>query len=246
MAEPDEITATWARYVETRGDVDRNILIVHYLPLVDRVVTKMQPKLARHAERGDLVSYGTLGLIDAMARYAPGSGAQFTTFAWRRIRGEILDNLRDYDHVDRARRQVDETQANLTARLRRTPTDAEVADELGISPDGLHRLRSKLRVTDQPIPLTMTVDDHYGQGEVDMHLASDDDPSAEWEINELRETLVAAWNSLPARERTLLSLRYLEGFTIAQTATSLGMAQSWVSEMTTEALKALRVEVARR
>lgn len=236
----------WSTYRATGDITARNQIIEHYLPMVERVALRLGPFLAKHAEHDDLVSYGTLGLIDAVAKFDPATSGNFRGFAWKRIKGEIFDQLRRADTVRRKLRmhgkRIENARAELTARLRRSPTDREVAEELGLSLDQLRVQMADLAVGERPVPLTATTSS--GMAIADL-IAADDDVEQTHEIENLREVIVIAWNSLPRREQTMLALRYVEGLTLTEAGDVLGIAASRVSQLHGDALRLLRSSISR-
>lgn len=257
-----DVDATWAEYVATRDVGLRNALVEHYQPVVVSVAHRLLPGLPSYIDVEDLIGSGMFGLIDAVTRFEPERGNTFTAFAWVRIRGEIVDQLRRYDVVRRGLRNVERRVTNArteaTRRLQRTPTEAEVADELGVTLEEYARLRATAVVTATPISFDQPVSsdtplgispDSFGlrSASVEDALVGDDsDPGDEYDIVELREVVAASWNALPDKERTLLTLRYIEGLTLQETASLLGIASSRVSQVATEAIRLLRSEIAVR
>src|SRR3954454_1718464 len=132
-----ELRDLWRRY-KGSGDVHaRERLVVAYSPLVKYVAGRMASGLPTHVEEGDLISYGLVGLIAAIERFDPERQTKFESFAITRIKGAIIDELRSIDWVPRSvrakARQFEKVNQRLEHRLRRAPTDAEMAAELGLS-----------------------------------------------------------------------------------------------------------------
>src|SRR6266498_3381251 len=137
-----ELDELWTEY-KAKGDPEvRDRLVLQYAPLVKYVAGRVRSGLPASVDGADLVSDGVIGLMDAIEKFDPGRGLQFQTYAVPRIRGAILDGLRAMDWVPRSVRDkvrnVERAQVVLETRLGRTPTDREIADELGI---GLRALR---------------------------------------------------------------------------------------------------------
>src|SRR4051812_33716918 len=134
-----ELRELWRRF-KANGDVHaRERLVVAYSPLVKYVSGRMASGLPAHVEESELISYGLLGLINAIERFEPEREIKFETYAITRIKGAIIDELRSMDWVPRSvrarAREIEKVHAKLEHRLHRTPTDEEMARELGISPD---------------------------------------------------------------------------------------------------------------
>src|SRR5581483_7643726 len=134
----------WTDYKAGQTRDARDRLIVHYAPLVKYVAGRVSVGLPQNIEQSDLVSYGIFGLIDAIDKFDPERAIKFETYAIARIKGAIIDELRSIDWVPRSvrakARSVEKAYAKLEAQLLRTPTDAEVATELGVTEKELHNI----------------------------------------------------------------------------------------------------------
>src|SRR3954466_7121901 len=142
------IAALWKEFKETADPPLRERLILHYSPLVKYVAGRVGVGLPPNIEQADLVSYGIFGLIDAIEKFDLERAIKFETYAISRIRGAIIDELRAIDWIPRSvrykAREVEKAYAALEARLHRTPTEAEVAQELGIELNELHAIFSQV------------------------------------------------------------------------------------------------------
>jgi RNA polymerase sigma factor for flagellar operon FliA len=120
-----------------KGQLDRNAMIRQYQPLVRRLAHHMMAKLPANVQVDDLIQVGLIGLSDALSRYEAGQGAQFETFATQRIRGAMLDELRENDWMSRGSRKsqkdIEQALHRLEHRLGRTPMESEIATEMGMS-----------------------------------------------------------------------------------------------------------------
>jgi RNA polymerase sigma factor for flagellar operon FliA len=145
------IVALWRQFGERREQRLRDRLVLHYAPLVKYVAGRVGTGLPAHVEVADLIQSGIFGLVDAIEKFEPERGLKFETYAMQRIRGAILDDLRAQDWVPRSvrgrAREVERALERLGAQLRRTPTDAELADELGLSLHELRDVSAKLQLT---------------------------------------------------------------------------------------------------
>src|SRR5207248_11165390 len=130
-----DLDRLWNEYKSSGGKQARDELIVHYSPLVKFVAGRVGSGLPQSVEQADLVSYGIFGLIDAIDKFDTGRGIKFESYAIARIKGSIIDELRAIDWVPRSvrakARSVEKAYAKLENELHRTPTDAEVATEMG-------------------------------------------------------------------------------------------------------------------
>src|SRR5262249_30393965 len=141
MAGDTETLSLWLEYRQTRDKQLRDRLILTYAPLVKYVAGRLGSGLPAHVDESDLVSYGLLGLISAIDRYDPDRDVKFETYAMLRIKGAIIDELRAMDWVPRSvrarARDIERAIGTLEKKLRRAPTDAEIAAELDITEDEL-------------------------------------------------------------------------------------------------------------
>lgn len=247
-----DVDALWDRYFEDRDVATRNLLVEHYLPLVTHAIDRMKTFLAGHADRDDLESYGTFGLIEAVESFDPGVSGNFSGFAWKRIKGEVFDQLRQYDEVQRSlresRRRILTAEIDLTTTLQRHPTEAEIAEHLGTTTDRLAELRSVLTVTAMPLSIDYTQVHQAEPGYDSTTLpetisGADGNPADDYEIDELREVVASAWNSLPTGEQQVLHLRYVQGLTLAKIGESLGVKTTRASQVLTSALRELRARI---
>ncbi len=147
-AQREEIDHLWRRYKERATRELRDQLILHYSPLVKYVAGRVAVGLPQNVDQADLVSYGIFGLIDAIEKFDPGRGFRFETYAISRIKGAILDELRSIDWVPRSvrtkARAIESAYAKLEAVHHRTPSDAELAEELDLTVDRLQSTLSQI------------------------------------------------------------------------------------------------------
>lgn len=148
--EPAErgIDALWVEFKRTGAQTLRNQLIIFYSPFVKYVAGRVLAGLPRHFDEEDLVSYGIIGLIDAIERFEPDRNLRFETYAIPRIKGAIIDELRSIDWVPRSvrtkARAVEQAVTHLEATLRRTPNESEVAAELEMTVGEFHKAMRKI------------------------------------------------------------------------------------------------------
>ena len=241
----------WRSY-KAHGDPRlREQLILHYSPLVKYVAGRVGVGLPANVEQADFVSSGVFGLIDAIEKFDPERAIKFETYAISRIRGAIIDELRALDWIPRSVRQkaraVERAYATLEVSLKRTPHDTEVAAEMGIVLDDLHTIFSQLSLAN-----VVALDEllHPGGESGDRVSLVDtlvdtaaDNPVEVAEGRELRRLLARAINTLPDREKTVVSLYYYEGLTLAEIGQVLGVTESRVSQIHTKAVLQLRAKL---
>jgi RNA polymerase sigma factor FliA len=163
VSQDPEVVALWERYKSDGDPQARERLILQYSPLVKYVAGRVSVGLPATIEHADLTSYGMFGLIDAIEKFDIERGLKFETYAISRIKGAIIDELRSIDWIPRSvrskARDVEKALTALETRLRRTPTERELADEMGVS-------LNELRTTLAQVSLTSIValDESFGGG----------------------------------------------------------------------------------
>jgi RNA polymerase sigma factor FliA len=219
----------------------REDLIREGMPIVRRVAYRMARRLPPSVDVGDLIGAGSEGLIKAAESYDPEVYPQFAPYAKRRIRGAILDELRSWDPVTRhgRRRMLEVSKAidGLTARLGRTPEEAEVAEALEMPLEDYQRLSMELSRGPMLGRLGQVEPDHVDSGF--------DDPAALFHKREMLERLARAITKLPERTQTVLALYYQEDCTQAEIGEILGVTESRVCQILGEASARLRAILAR-
>ena len=223
---------------------ERESLIVETLPLIKHIAHRVATRLPTNIEMRDLVNAGVLGLLDAVDKFEPERNVKFKTYAEVRIRGAILDSLRNLDWAPRSLRKkskdLEKTYAELTQKLGRAATDEEVSEALGEDIEDFHAL------VDQLHGLTIGSFENLSDSEDSENFINyypDDgsnDPYARFETSELTGFLTEAIEELPEKERLVLSLYYYEEFTMKEIGTLLGVNESRVSQLHTKATLRLR------
>ncbi len=224
------------------SEIDRENLINSHLSKVKYIADRIASKLPPTVERDDLYGAGVIGLLDAIERFDASRGIAFTTFAEMRVRGAILDSLRALDWASRTmRRRGREVQAAFAAVERqhgRTATEEEVAAHLKIN---IRELRDLLQSLNG---LTLIDLDERNEdtGLTAMEMVLDDSasPLEKFEENERRKVLTRAIDHLPERERQVIALYYLEELTMKEIGAVLGVTESRISQLRTQALLRLR------
>jgi RNA polymerase sigma factor FliA len=238
----------WEGYKETGDTGLRERLILHYSPLVKYVAGRVGVGLPANIEQADLVSYGIFGLIDAIDKFDLSRAIKFETYAINRIRGAIIDELRALDWIPRSvrykAREVQKVYANLEARLHRTPTEPEVAAEMGIKLSELHNIFSQVSYVnvvalDELLSVGGEKGDKASLGDT-LEDARAEDPVLAFESEETKYLLAKAINQLPEREKIVVTLYYYEGLTLAEIGQVLGVTESRICQMHTKAVLQLR------
>ncbi len=248
---PEGVQEAWADYKATGSGKARDSLILHYSPLVKYVAGRVAVGLPANIEQADLISYGIFGLIDAIDKYDQSRNIKFETYAISRIRGAIIDELRAIDWVPRSvrfkAREVEKAYSSLENKLKRPPSDKEIADEMGISTDELNHIYTQLStVSLVALDELMAVDG--GQGDKLSLVDTLEDtktvsPMDAFESVEMKDILTEAVNKLPEREKVVVTLYYYEGLTLAEIGQVLGVTESRICQMHTKAVLALRGKI---
>jgi len=247
-AKQHDIAQAWRLYKERGDPKARDQLILAYSPLVKYVAGRMSSGLPAHIEEGDLVSYGLLGLIGALERFDLSRNIKFETFAISRIKGSIIDELRALDWVPRSvrswARKVEAAVTRLENELMRAPTDEETAAVLGIDVDEFHDILNQISCSS-----IVALDEFWdsaasSQDRVNLIDTIEDcdapDPSRAYRIQDIKETLAAAIQRLPEREKIVIGLYYYEGLTLKEIGEVLGVTESRVSQLHTKAILRLK------
>jgi len=240
------IDRAWVRWTTERDEGARDQLIVHYSSLVKFVAGRVAAGLPVGVDTGELVSTGIFGLMDAVDRFDPSRGFKFETFAIPRIKGAILDGMRALDWVPRSvrqrARQIENAVAKLGNELKRSPTDDEIAAEIGIDFEELQKWLGAVAVAN-----VGPLDHLVSGGEFESRQVAADaaeQPQAVVEDRELRAVMRSEMRELPERERTVLALYYDEGMTLLEIGEILGVTESRVSQIHSKAVILLRARLA--
>jgi RNA polymerase sigma factor FliA len=242
------IADLWKEFKDTKDQALRERLILHYSPLVKYVAGRVGVGLPPNIEQADLVSYGIFGLIDAIEKFDLARAIKFETYAISRIKGAIIDELRAIDWIPRSvrykAREVEKAYAALEAKLHRTPTEPEVANELGIALEDLHAIFSQVSfVNVVALDELLNVGGERGDKLSLVDTLEDtkaEDPVMAFETEETKYLLAKAINTLPEREKIVVTLYYYEGLTLAEIGQVLGVTESRICQMHTKAVLQLR------
>ena len=227
-----DISDVWVEFKATGSPELRNRLVIQYAPLVKYVAGRLRSGLPQNVDTNDLVSEGVFGLMDAIEKFDIGRGLEFQTYAVPRIKGAMIDALRSQDWVPRSVREklraIEKAHAVLVEKLGRTPSEEEIAAEMGITPKALNGLYAKVSYTSiAAVEDLVVVDDAPA-------------PGAALEDDAVKEALLRHVRDLRERDQIIVALYYYEGFTLAEIGQVLGVTESRVSQLHTRAMLALR------
>lgn len=226
-----------------------NATIVKLLPLVKRVALQLRSHLPSHVELDDLISEGTVGLIDAVRKFDAARGVTIESYARYRIRGAILDSLREQDHASRDMRRrirkIESTCQDLERRLGRPASDQEMADAMGMDLDEWYQRVAELQLLGfEGAGSRLSPDVGKRVNEEDLPAPPDGDPFALCYRREQRDLLSSALACLTERERSIMTLYYKDALTMKQIGERLGIDESRVSQLHSGATARLRSRVA--
>lgn len=237
----------WKSYRKTKDPSIRNRLVKQYLPLVKYVAGKLAVGMPQNVEFDDLVSYGVIGLFDAIDKFDPDKHVKFKTYAVTRVRGAVFDQLRQLDWVPRSVRQrtraIEEAVRRIESQNGRSASDQEIAAELGISSGEFDKLLVKISGT-----TVLSLNDVWYAGDENDRMSIGDSiespqsrsPDSIVEKQEIKRVIVEAINELPDKEKKVLVLYYYEDLTLREIGAVLGVTESRISQLHTKAIMRLR------
>jgi len=239
----------WERYASGHDQKIRNYFIEKYAPLVKYVAGRVAMNVPNSVEFYDLVSYGVLGLIDAIDKFDIKREIKFKTYAVTRIRGSIFDELRAIDWLPRSVRQkskeIERTIAELEIKLGRSAKDEEVAEAMGI---GLQEFQALLLRVSGHTLVSMDENWYMNDGGDNAPMSIEDtlessnasNPDVAAEKDEIKRMIARTLMELPDREKQVLILYYYEGLTLKEIGAILSVTESRVSQLHTKAIMRLR------
>ena len=229
-----------------QGKVDSDGWVRQYLPLVRRIAQHLIARLPANVELDDLIQAGVMGLMDAVGRFEESQGVAFEAFASTRIRGAMLDELRAGDWLPRSarksQRDIENAVHRLEGRLKRAPSEAEIARELGLPIDEYQRVLSDARGAQ-----LVHFDDLGPDGDDDYlerHIADvGGDPLALLRNQRFGAALAKGIDDLPEREKLVMSLYYEQDMNLKEIGAVLGVTESRVCQLHSQAVARLRARL---
>ena len=229
-------------------EAEREQMMLEHMPAVRWIARRIHERLPQHVDMEDLVSAGTLGLLDAFRKFNPERKVQFRSYAQFRIRGAILDSLRTLDwsprDLRRKGRAVEEAVRRLTAQYGRAPAEPEIAREMALTLEEYQQLLGELKGLEIG---TLHLERSEDSGEEELAYIPnhpEDDPLFRCLRGEMQERLAAAIDALPERERLVVALYYYEEMTMKEIGLALGVVESRVSQIHSSAVIHLRARLA--
>lgn len=232
------------------SDEERERMIMEHLPQVRLIARRIHERLPESVSLEDLISTGIVGLISAIDRFDPTHNVKLKTYAEYKIRGAILDSLRGLDWAPRQQRkrvkQIEAAISEIEQRLHRSPTEDEIAAQLGLTLEEYHEWLVEVRAVNLGSLESSSPQD---DGRDLLKYISDDEsmwPSRLLERSELENLIAQAIEKMPEIERTVLSLYYYEELTLREIAKVVDLHESRISQLKSQAILRLRSYVEKR
>ncbi|MBK9574785.1 MAG: RNA polymerase sigma factor FliA [Rhodoferax sp.] len=231
-----------------KGQLDRNALIRQYQPLVRRLAHHMMAKLPASVQVDDLIQVGLIGLSEALTRYEAAQGVQFETFATQRIRGAMIDELRENDWMSRGSRksqkEIEQAMRRLEHELGRSPIESEIAAELNMTLAEYQTLLGKVQGTQLVYLEDMSRGNDDEDNFLDRHVAdSEADPLNMLRDQRLRQALVTAIKALPEREQLIMSMYYEQDMNLKEIAAVMNVTESRICQLHSQSIARLRAKM---
>jgi RNA polymerase sigma factor for flagellar operon FliA len=247
-----EAEALWRAWADERDGGARDRLVLSYAPMVTYLASKKVRELPSHCELDDLASCGLVALIEAVDRFDPGKGATFEQYAWTRVSGAIMDELRRQDWASRSvrhfARQADTARESFFAKNGRSPSDAELAGVLQVTVAEIRKQLEELERADLcslNAPARASDDSELLEiGDTVEARASSSEPENATLAGERAAVVREAIASLTERERTVLKLVHIDELHGSEIGERLGVSESRVSQILAGARQKLRNRIA--
>jgi RNA polymerase sigma factor for flagellar operon FliA len=238
--ETSNVDNLWEEYFRTGSAEVKNQIISHYIYLVAMVVKRLMPHYKDYSEKDELMSCGVIGLIDAVNKFDMNMGVKFQTYASLRIRGEIIDYLRKQDWAPTSLRKkinsIHQAYEILEKQLGRLPTDEEIAKFLGEQVSRVRKVLQKAHMFN-----LIHFESMLYEKETEEHFSSPlDDPYHIIENKSMKSALRDLVESLPEREKMVITLHYYKGLTMKSIAEILNISESRVSQIHSKVLMDMR------
>jgi RNA polymerase sigma factor for flagellar operon FliA len=245
-----DIEALWTEYKKNGNTAARDKLLAEYTPLVRYTAQRMAINLPKSVQLGDLIGTGVMGLIKAVESFDTTRDVKFETYATHKIRGSILDDLREQDWIPRSIRQKSKMLKNAYAELEkeigRTPYDNEVAEHLNLKPAEFEELLGEVAPT-TIVSLNEVISNSYGESEISL-IDTIEDKDAENPLDRLgledtKKILENALLELPENERQVIALYHYEELTLKEIGIAMNLTESRVSQIHSKAMLKLKAKL---
>jgi len=236
----------WQSFSETRNEKIREKLLFQYLPLVKQIAGGIIGKLPSSVVIDELIDAGVIGLLESIDRYDTQASVKFETYAFTRVRGAMMDELRKMDWAPRSLREktkrLDEAQRVLASKLGRQPNQEEIAEYLEITLDKFHQLSKEVIAVN---PISFDQEKFSGGGESTnlydvVEEQNEITPMKSLEDKELKTLVVQEIEKLPKNEKLLIALYYYEELTLREIGEILNLSESRVSQIHSKVVKKMK------
>lgn len=231
----------WKQYKEQGHKDAKEKLIIEYVELVKIIAGRLYTSYNSHVEYEDLVSYGIIGLIDAIEKFDQSKNVKFETYANIRVRGSIIDQIRSLDWIPRSKRQkfkeIEETIARLQGEYGEKLSDSHIAKALGITLDELNELMGEMSAV-SVVSLEEKISENANFSVKSENIAYS--PEESLDEKETKRMLADAIDALPEREKMIVSMYYYNDLTYKEIAEILEVSESRISQLHTKAVAKLK------
>lgn len=248
MSVNENMIDVWKKYSDTRDPALREKIILEYVHLVKYVAGRLNIYFGSNVDYDDLVGFGVFGLIDAIEKFDVNKGVKFETYASLRIRGAVIDSIRELDWVPRSIRQknkeIEKVYLELENELGHSASDEQIAKKMGISIDDLHKMLNEVNITSM-ISLEDFLEQNYDVGVDIPNTNTEDRPEGYLELVEIKDILADSIDKLPEKENKVISLYYFEEMTLKEISAIMGVSESRISQLHTKAILRLKGKLVR-
>ena len=233
----------WKQYSETKDSSIRETLITENAYLIKYIAGRLNIYFGSNIEYDDLVSFGVFGLIDAIDKFDISKGVKFETYASLRIRGAIIDNIRELDWVPRSLRQkgktLEKTYIDLENELGRSPTDKEAAERMGLTIEEFHKFLNDASISTL-VSLEEAVEQNNDFADDPRFEDVSASPEKQAEFSEMKDLLAKEIERLSEKEKTVISFYYFDELTLKEISEIMEVSESRISQLHTKAIAKLR------
>ena len=244
LLDENKTAELWNSYKSNPSIENRNEIVLSYAGLVKSIARRAAAVSGNFVDIEDLMSFGMIGLIKAVEKFDPEKGVIFETYASYRVRGEIIDYMRRNDWVPRGMRKkaqdIESTIDTFVGENKREPTDSELSGILGIKSSEIKQILSDIERFNT-VSFEEIIQDTV---KADCNFVSDETPESSLAQNELSDSLAQAIDSLPEREKLVVTLYYYEEMTLKEIGEIMSISESRVSQIHTRAVKTLKKALA--
>ena len=240
----------WNAYLKDKNTEARNALVEFYSDIVTYVAGRMLISKPPNVEYDDLLSYGVIGLIDAIEKFDPAKGFKFITYGSTRVKGAIVDSLRNYDWIPRAIRmkakQIQNAYMNLESKMGYVPDDEEVASYLNVSIEQFHNMLFEISgLSQMSLEETWMIGSNADEITImeTIEAPASDHPDVRLTREEIKKEIINTINSLPEKDRIVLALYYYEGLTLKEIGEVLNLTESRASQIHAKAIAIVKARL---